>query len=152
MKDQENTQKHTSYWLWLQKGRRELCYSKARLSHRYWGTPGGKKSSFFLSLLTTTGSREVKERTDRAGNKGKQEGKITSDRCVWNKTLPRGGGVVHHVGLDKHSLIATELCYVLFVEISGPLQHFYVEEVYVVMPTSQQCWKSCVMWLHWMNE
>lgn len=54
---------------------------------------GEKKKKFFLSLLRTTGSREVKERTDVwAGNKGKQEGNITYDRCVWSRTLPGAKG------------------------------------------------------------
>lgn len=33
---------HTVHWPLLQKGRRELCYSQARLSHQHRGTPERK--------------------------------------------------------------------------------------------------------------
>lgn len=56
-----HAEKHIVCWLVIPRGRRELCYSKARLSHQNGGTPE-RKNAILLSPLRTTGSGERKFR------------------------------------------------------------------------------------------
>lgn len=52
--------KHTLHWLVSQRGRRELCYSEARLSHWCRGTPQRGKTPVFVPARDhrTTGREE----------------------------------------------------------------------------------------------